>query len=177
MPQRPPMDEYRPFHAAYIALVPEEDVLFVLLTQTDTIEALAATLSLEQEVYRYAPQKWSVRQVFGHLADAERIFGYRTLCLARGQTEPLPQFDENLFVETAHFDKRSVAELADELLLLRHANLSMMQPLEDAAWKRRGVVSGAPASARATAWIMAGHVRHHLTIFSERYGLKVDGQE
>ena len=171
MPERPQADEYKPYHAAYIELVPEADIVAVLLMQVDALEDLAAGITPEQESFRYAPGKWSVRQVFGHLADAERIFGYRALCLARGQTEPLPQFDENLFVETAHFDDRPVAELADELLLLRHANLSMMQPLEETAWKRKGVVSGAPSSARAVAWIMAGHVRHHLVLFRERYGL------
>ncbi len=172
MPERPEADEYQPYHAAYIGLVPEDNIVSVLLTQMDEIEALVAGISAEQESHRYAPGKWSVRQVFGHLADAERVFGYRALCLARGQTEPLPPFDENLFVETALFDRRPVAELSDELLLLRHANLSMLEPLEEAAWTRKGVVSGSPGTARAVAWIMAGHVRHHLALFYERYGLK-----
>ncbi len=171
MLQRPEADEYQPFHAGYIALVPENDIVGVLLAQTDAIESLMGNITPEQEHFRYAPGKWSVREVFGHLADAERIFGYRALCLARGQTTPLPPFDENLFVETAHFDARPVAELGDELLLLRHANLSMLQPLEDAAWKHRGTVSEAPSTARAIAWIMAGHVRHHLEILRDRYQL------
>ena len=109
MPERPEADEYQPYHAAYIGLVPEDNIVSVLLTQMDEIEALVAGISAEQESHRYAPGKWSVRQVFGHLADAERVFGYRALCLARGQTEPLPPFDENLFVETALFDRRPVA--------------------------------------------------------------------
>ena len=173
MPQPPQTGEYAPWHATYISLVPERDIVAVLIDQTSVIETLAAAITPEQEVFRYAPGKWSVRQMFGHLADAERIFGYRALCIARGQTEPLPQFDENLFVETADFDLRPVAELADELLLLRHASLSMLQPLPEAAWKRTCVVSGAATSVSAVAWVMAGHFRHHRRILEDRYGISV----
>ena len=101
------------------------------------------------------------------------IFGYRALCIARGQAEPLPQFDENLFVETADFDSRPVAELADELLLLRHANLSMMQPLPEAAWRRTCTVSGVPTSVSTVAWVMAGHFRHHVVVLEDRYGISI----
>jgi hypothetical protein len=173
MPQPPQPGEYAPWQAAYISLVPESDIVAVLIDQTGLIETLAAAITPEQEAFRYAPGKWSVRQVFGHLADAERVFGYRALCIARGQTDPLPQFDENLFVETAEFDNRPVAELADELLLLRHANLSMLQPLPEVSWKRTCVVSGVVTSASAIAWVMAGHFRHHLAIFEDRYGISV----
>ena len=173
MPPSPQPGEYAPWQAGYISLVPESDIVAVLIDQTSVIETLAAAITPEKETFRYAPGKWSVRQVFGHLADAERIFGYRALCIARGQTEPLPQFNENLFVETAEFDARPVAELADELLLLRHANLSMLQPLPEAAWKRTCVVSGGVSSVSSIAWVMAGHLRHHLLIFESRYGISV----
>ena len=173
MPQPPEVGEYAPWHAAYISLVHESDILAVLIDQAGLIETLAAAITLEQEAFRYAPGKWSVRQVFGHLADAERIFGYRALCIARGQAEPLPQFDENLFVETADFDSRPVAELADELLLLRHANLSMMQPLPEAAWRRTCTVSGVPTSVSTVAWVMAGHFRHHVVVLEDRYGISI----
>jgi len=171
MPERPQPEEYKPFQAAYIALVPESDILAVLSQQVETIEHLVSTCSPAQETYRYAPGKWSVREVFGHLADAERVFGYRALCIARGQTEPLPPFDENLFVEKAHFDRRSVADLASELVLLRRANLSMLQALEDKAWVRTCLTNNTLTTPRAIAWIMAGHFRHHRAIFKDRYGI------
>ncbi len=171
MPQRPDAVEYSAFHGTYVSLVPEGDILVVLREQLDVVKRLVSGITPAQELFRYAPGKWSVRQVFGHLADAERIFGYRVLCIARGQTEALPPFDENLFVETADFDARSLADLAEEWRLLRAANLAMMDRLTDAAWARICVTSGAPVSARAFAWIMAGHLRHHLLIFKERYML------
>lgn len=104
--------------------------------------------------------------MFGHLADTERIFGYRVLCIARGQVEALPPFDENLFVETADFDARSLAHPAGEWRLLRQASLVMMNAFDDPAWNRVCVAGGVPVSARAFAWITAGHLRHHCA-FSE----------
>jgi hypothetical protein len=171
MLQRPQHGEHKPFHTAYIALVTEDDILAVLNSQIETVQQLAARITPEQETYRYAPEKWSVRQVFGHLADAERIFGYRALCIARGQKEPLPPFDENLFVETAHFDRRTVADLAAELILLRRASLSMMHAFEDSAWTQTCLANAATMSTRAIAWIMAGHLRHHIAILKDRYGV------
>jgi hypothetical protein len=171
MPQRPDAVEYTAFHGTYVALVPEGDILSVLHEQVNVVELLVSGITPEQESFRYAAGKWSVRQVFGHLADAERIFGYRVLCIARGQTEALPPFDENLFVETADFDARTLGDLATEWRLLREANLAMMKRLKDAAWARICATSGAPVSARAFAWIMAGHLRHHLMVLKERYRL------
>ncbi len=172
MPQRPEATEYTAFHGTYVSLVPEGDVLAVLHDQLRVVAELVSGVTREQESFRYAPRKWSVRQVFGHLADAERIFGYRVLCIARGQKEPLPPFDENLFVETANFDARSLGDLAGEWRLLREASLAMMSGLDEAAWARICVTSGSPVSARAFAWIAAGHLRHHLGILRDRYLLK-----
>ncbi len=171
MPARPKPGEFTPFQAAYVALVPEEDILAVLADQVAGIEGLVATISPHQELFRYAPGKWSVRQVFGHLGDAERIFGYRALCIARGQLEPLPPFDENLFVAMANFDERPLSSLASEWLMLRRANLSLLHSLEESAWNRTCLANHALTSTRAIAWIMAGHLRHHLAIFRYRYGI------
>ncbi len=171
MPQRPEPGEYSSWHAGYVALVPESDIVAVLMDQCEILERLIAGISPEQELFCYEPGKWSVRQVFGHVADTERIFGYRALCIARGQKEGLPAFDQNLFVDTAGFNSRPVAELADELLLLRHANLSMLQPLDSSAWDQVGTASEKSISTRVIAWIMAGHVRHHLELFRTRYKL------
>lgn len=171
MLQRPQAGEYTTFHATYIALVPEEDILAVLHGQIEIVRRLVAGIAPERETFRYAPEKWSVRQMFGHLADAERIFGYRALCIARGQTEALPQFNENLFVETANFDFRPLADLSVEWLRLREASLSMLRGLDASAWTRTCIVSGATVSTRAIAWITAGHMRHHLAIMKDRYGI------
>jgi hypothetical protein len=123
------------------------------------------------ELHRYAPGKWSVREVFGHLGDGERVFGYRAACISRGDRTPLPRFDENLYVANAAFDHTAVAVLADELLHLRAANLAMLRRLDAEAWKRVGTASERSISVRALSFIMAGHVRHHLRILRERYGV------
>lgn len=171
MTERPPQTEYAPFYAGYVALVPETDVLPVLEGQVDAIRRLLAPVPAEKESYRYAEGKWSLRQVLGHLVDAERVFGYRAFCFSRGEEAPLPSFDENRYVDAARSDSIPSAELLEELALVRQGNLAVFRRLDDREWARVGTASGKPVSVRALAWIMAGHPRHHLNILRERYGV------
>lgn len=171
MTERPPQTEYAPFYAGYVALVPETDVLPVLEGQVDAIRRLLAPVPTEKESYRYAEGKWSLRQVVGHLVDAERVFGYRAFCFSRGEEAPLPSFDENRYVDAARSDSIPSAELVEELALVRQGNLAVLRRLDDREWARVGTASGKPVSVRALAWIMAGHPRHHLNILRERYGV------
>lgn len=170
---RPPdPSEYNEFYAGYVSKVPEAEVLPVLEAQVDEIRRLAAAVPAEREGHRYAPGKWSVRQVFGHLSDAERVFGYRAACIARGDTTPLPGFDQDTYMESARFDEIPLADLADELVHLRLANLPTFRRLVPDDWDRRGTASGFPVTVRALAYVLAGHVRHHVAILDERYGLR-----
>jgi hypothetical protein len=169
--RRPAPDEYAPFYEGYVARVPEDDVIAVLVAQRDVLAGVAAAVSPEREGHRYAPGKWSVRQVFGHLADAERLFGYRALCIGRGDPTPLPGFDENSYVDGGGFEHRPLAELTAELVAVRDANLPLLRSFGEADWRRRGTANGVAVSTRAIAWILAGHVRHHLAVLSERYGV------
>lgn len=169
---RPEPSEYNEFYAGYVARVPETEVLPVLEAQVDEIRRLAAAVPAEREGHRYAPGKWSVRQIFGHLADAERVFGYRAACIARGDRTPLPGFDQDAYMETARFDETPLAELADELVHLRLANLPTFRRLAPGDWNRRGTASGFPVTVRALGYVLAGHVRHHLAILDERYDLR-----
>lgn len=167
-----PDTEYAPFYETYVSKVPEEDPLAVLEAQADQVRRLAAAVPEDRERFRYAPGKWSVREVFGHLADAERLFGYRALCIGRGDTTtPLPGFDEVRYMAEAGFDRVPLAELAAELAALRETNLTLLRRMDAAAWARIGNANGTPVSVRALAFIMAGHVRHHLGILRERYGV------
>lgn len=168
---RPDPSEYGEFYAGYVAHVPEDDVLAVLEAQIEEIGRLAAAVPAERESFRYAPGKWSVRQVFGHLADGERVFGYRATCIARGDDTPLPGYDQDAYMALAPFDEVPVAELADELVTLRRANLPTFRRLAPEDWSRRGTASGQPVTVRALAYVLAGHLRHHLRILDERYGL------
>jgi hypothetical protein len=170
---RPDLSEFAPFYAAYIARVPETDPLAALEAQPAELLAIADRLDPEEELSRYAPDKWSVREVFGHLIDTERVMGYRAFCIARGETAPLPGFSEKDYVRQANSDERSVKELAHEFAAVRHANLWTIRGWSDDQWSSMGNANGHPVSSRAIAYIMAGHVRHHVAILRERYGLAV----
>jgi hypothetical protein len=166
---RPDATEYSPFYAGYVAAVPESDVVAVLRDSgRDLVTALAA-IPESQGGHRYAAGKWSVREVIGHVIDAERIFGYRALRLARADATPLPGFEENDYVRAAGSDARTIADLVDELRAVREATVRLFASLPDEAWARRGMVNGREISVRALAFITAGHARHHLNVLRERY--------
>jgi hypothetical protein len=167
---RPNEEEYAPFYAEYVALVPETEVLPVLEGQMDEVRRVAECFSPGRETFRYAEGKWSVRQVLGHLVDAERVFGYRAFCFSRGETAALPSFDEKQYVAAAGSEGIPIAELALDLALVRRSNLAFLRRLGEAEWGRVGTASGKPVSVRALAWIMAGHPRHHLEVLRARYG-------
>lgn len=161
--------EFLPYYARYVALVPARDVLATLETQLADTTALLDALGEERAGHRYAPGKWSAREVVGHVVDTERIFTYRALCAARGEVAALPAFDENAYVAGASFDARSLNSLMGELTAVRRATLALFRNLDEAALARRVVANGAPMSARAAAWIIAGHERHHQHLLRERY--------
>ena len=166
---RPDDTEYAPFYAAYVAGVPEDDVVGVLRDSGRDIVAALAAIPEARGGFRYAADKWSVREVIGHLIDAERIFAYRALRLARADATPLPGFEENDYVRAAGSDARALADLTDELSAVRDATARLFASLPDEAWERRGVVNGREVSVRALAYITAGHARHHLDVLRKRY--------
>ncbi len=168
---RPAASEYAPFYAGYVARVPEDDILSVLTRQKDEIGDLVRALPAAKETYRYAEGKWSIREVMGHLIDAERVFGYRAFCFSRGEQAALPSFDENQYVAAAGADSVPLAQLVEELAVVRASNLAFLRRLDDTEWARVGTASGKPVSVRALAWIMAGHPRHHVSVLRERYGV------
>jgi hypothetical protein len=169
--EKPGEDEYAPFYRGYVARVQEDDVLEVLARQSGQLRELAAGLTPDRETARYEPGKWSVREVLGHLTDAERVFGYRAFCISRGEERPLPGFDENDYVAASPYAERPAAELADEFALVRDGNLAFLRRLPSSRWPATGNANGKAVSLRALAFIMAGHVRHHLEILRLRYGV------
>lgn len=171
MPSRPADTEYAPFFAGYIALVPEDEILDVLEHQPGSLHALAAAVPADRETFAYAKGKWTVREIFGHLSDAERVFGYRAFRISRGDTTPLASFDENTYVAHSGYRGVPVTNLAREFAALREANLALLRRLEPARWEHIGTAGGHPISVRALAFIMAGHVRHHIRVLRERYGV------
>lgn len=170
---RPEPSEYRDYFERYISLVKEDDVLALMNVQADAVHGALSGLSQERGGYRYAPGKWTVREVLGHLIDTERVFGYRALSIARGETFSLPSFDEDKYATAAGHDRAPVDELAEEFATLRRSHVLMLRHVDATAWLRVGVCNGHPLSTRAVAFIMAGHVRHHANLYSERYGVPV----
>lgn len=168
---RPTPAEYNPYFERYISLVPGEKVVPMLTEQVTPLRELLRDLHEERAAFRYAPDKWSVRESLGHLIDTERVFGYRALWIARGDTAPLPSFEQDTFAAVAGHDQCSITELVDEFVALRQSHLMMFNHLPAEAWTRSGEAGGSPLSVRAAAFIMAGHVLHHTALFRERYGL------
>ncbi len=166
---RPQSDEYIPYYGKYIALVPEGDLVETLRTQIGETLSLLRTIPEERASHRYAPGKWSIKEVIGHMSDVERIMTYRALRIARGDTTPLPGFDENAYVPAANFEARTLASLANELEAVRRAAVAFFETLDADAAARRGSANGNPISARALAYIIAGHELHHVAILRERY--------
>ena len=169
---RPSADEHSEGVGRYLAGVPGEDARRVLVSQTDEVDRLLGALPEARVLHRYAPGKWSVKEVLGHLSDCERIYGYRALCFARGDATPLPGFDENAYAPAGRFDVRPLGDLLDEWRAVRGSTLALYRGLDAEALLRRGVANGKPISVRALAWLAAGHTRHHLGVLRERYGLR-----
>jgi uncharacterized damage-inducible protein DinB len=168
-PGRPQPGEHAPYFSRYIDLVPEEDIIGTIEAQGREMAALLSPLGEEKAAFRYAPEKWSVKQVLGHVTDAERIFDYRLLSIARGETKSLPGFDENDYMRGANFDQRSFADLLDDFDATRRATLTLLRGLSDEAWTRSGMANDNKTSARAVAYTVAGHARHHLGVLRSRY--------
>lgn len=169
---RPAADEFPYHYVAYVDRVPETDPVDAMARQIGETAALLARVSDADALKRYAPGKWSVKEVVGHITDAERIFSYRALRFARADVTPLASFDENAFIPAGGFDRRPLPELAAELQDVRRATLSLFRGFDEAAWGRSGTASGKPISVRALAYIIAGHERHHVAILKERYGVR-----
>lgn len=171
MVMRPAPTDYASFYANYVALVPEEDVLSVIETQSSETQKLMASVDETRGSYRYAEGKWSVKEVFGHITDSERVFGYRSLAIARGDQSSLPGFDEQEYMRNANFDAWKIGDLAELYAVTRRANIVFFRNLTEEAWDRRGIANDSAVTVRALAFIIAGHERHHLKVLRERYRL------
>jgi len=169
---RPAEDEYFQFYAGYVSNVPETDPLAAMTTQGKVTQALLGRVGEQDSLYRYAADKWSIKEVVGHLCDTERIMAYRALRIGRGDEKPLQGFEQNDYVRLAETDRRHMAELLQELAEIRRTTLSLFRGFPAEAWRRRGTASDHPISLRALAFVIPGHERAHLQTLQTRYGLK-----
>jgi hypothetical protein len=168
---RPGESDYPEYFRRYVSLVEEDDVLTALEGQIDLIDRLPGAVGPARERYAYAPGKWSVRELLGHVNDGERVFAYRTLAFSRFDPAPLPPFDEETWTPHGHFADVPLRRLADEFVGLRRANVEMFRRLDDAQWNAGGRADDKPITVRALAYVMTGHVRHHVNVLRERYAI------
>ena len=168
---RPNATDYATFYETYVSLVPERDILHTMVTQTVELIPFLRGITEEIACLRHPPYTWSVKEVIGHLLDAERIFAYRALRFARNDATPLAGFDENDYMTYAEFDRCSIQILAEEFEAVRRSNLIFFNNLPEVAWSRTGTASNNKITVNALAYIIVGHVRHHTAILRKRLGV------
>ncbi len=166
---RPLAGEFDSYYERYVSLVADGDILSALKNQTAETLDLLNKISAEKAGFRYAPEKWSVKELVGHIIDTERIFAYRALRIARGDKTPIEGYEQDDYIKNAEFSKCSLADLAEEFSLIRRANFLMFQSLSETAWYRRGMANGKEITVRALAFTIAGHEIYHCNILKERY--------
>lgn len=177
MDRRPDVKDYPDHIVKYLRQVPEGELAAVLKRQGEALADRLATLTEEQSLYRYAPGKWSIKQLLGHLTDAERVFAYRLLRAARNDRTPLPGFDENEFVDNAFFDGQAFAALLAQFQAVRSANNLLIGSLTEEEWDCIAVVNGYEGTALSWACVIAGHAEHHIRVLEERYFPALDGTQ
>jgi len=166
---RPEPGEYAPYYDRYISLIPGSDILGTLESQRRQMMLLLSGRDESDGDSRYAPGKWTVKQVLGHICDTERIFAYRALRFARGDRTPIEGFEQDDYVSNGPFAQRPLAELIEDYIAVRRATLTLLRNLDEAAWTRRGIANKNEVSVRALAYIIAGHELHHRRILEEKY--------
>ena len=169
--KRPEATEYAPYYGRYIDLVKEEDLLTAYEKQGAETQRILGSVDEKRSGYRYGPDKWSIKQVVGHIGDGERLFMARALTFARGDKGPMPGMEQDDWMRNSDFDRWSFADLRENLAVVRRATLLLLRNLSDDAWSRTGVASDNPVSVRALAFITLGHERHHLRVLKEKYGI------
>jgi hypothetical protein len=169
MINRPEKDEFAPYYLPYVNSVPEGDIISILNKQLEDTKLLLENVTEEQGRFRYAPGKWSIKEVVGHMTDTERIMAYRLLCIARGETVSLPGFDESVYVSHASFNEQTIEKLLEHFSVVRQSTLILMESLAEESWLRRGLANNTDVTVRGVAYIIAGHAIHHCRIIKERY--------
>ena len=167
---KPEPDEYAEYYGKYVKQV-GDDALATLRSSSAATARLLSGVAEPQAMFRYAPGKWCVKEVLGHIIDAERVFAYRAMSIAREDATPLPGFDENAWLPAGRFDRRALQDLVAEYQAVRAATLALFASFDESALGRRGTASNQPVSVRGLAHIIAGHELHHVALLRERYGL------
>lgn len=169
MTRRPESTDYAPDYGKYIMLVPDGDLTATLSHQLDATLALLSPLPEERAGFAYAPGKWSIKEVVGHLMDGERIFGYRALRIGRNDKTPLPGFEQDDYVASANFNERTLSSLLEEFAVVRQASVQLFKNFAEREWQRRGTANGQEITPLSLGYIVAGHELHHVDVLRTRY--------
>ncbi len=169
IPSKPQPNEYAPYYERYISLVPDHNILETIEQQRRDMVLLLSCRDEADGDFRYAPDKWSTKEVLGHINDAERVFAYRALRIARNDATPMEGFEQDDYVRNAPFSISPLADLIEDFIAVRRATVSLLRDLDETAWLRRGIANKNEVSVRALAWIIAGHELHHRKILQEKY--------
>jgi uncharacterized damage-inducible protein DinB len=161
--------EYAPYYSTYVDLVPEGNMIDILTQQIDETSVILKDVTDQQAHFRYGVGKWSIKEVIGHIADTERIMGYRLLSIARGETAELPGYNDNEYVENAMFNERSLKDLLENLKVIRQSTIQLIKSLPKEAYLRKGKANGSEVTVRALIFIIAGHELHHRNLIKVRY--------
>lgn len=168
--KRPQPNEYDPYYIGYISQIKDdEDLIAVMEAQPAELRSVVGYLPEEKGTFAYADGKWTIKETLSHIIDGERMFAYRILRVSRGDETPIEGFEQDGYIENSNANKRAFADLLEEFDLARQSNIFMLRNLSEAAAARVGTANNVSVSARALAYIMAGHVRHHENILKERY--------
>ena len=165
----PDPSEFAPYYGKYTSLVKSDDIVATLEAQIGNTKSMLSSVTDAESAFRYSADKWSIRQMLGHVIDTERIFSYRALRIARGDQTPIEGFEQDDYVRNGPFEDRSLAELMDEFVTVRRATVFLLRSLKPEAWTRRGVASNNEVTVRALAYIIAGHELHHMDVLREKY--------
>jgi len=166
---KPAPTEHAPEFSKYVTLVAEGDIIQTLEQQIENSLSLLRTIPSDKANFRYAPDKWSVKELLGHVIDSERIFSYRALRFARNDQTPLPGYEQDDYVRDADFDSRNLADMSEEFATVRRATIQLFRPLNETEWLRHGKANENDVSVRALAYIIAGHELHHMGVLRSRY--------
>jgi uncharacterized damage-inducible protein DinB len=169
MNQKLESNKYAPYYSTYVKLVPEGEILHILMQQMEESTAYLRDLTEQQARFSYGDGKWTIKEVIGHVADTERIMAYRLLSFARGETVELPGYDDNNYVKNALFNEQSVQQLLQNLMIVRQSTIHLIKSLPSKAYLRRGKANGSEVTVRALMYIIAGHELHHRKIIKQRY--------
>jgi len=166
---RPEPGEYAPYYERYISLIPGSEILGTLESQRRQMMLLLSGRDEDEGDIRYAPDKWTAKEVLGHVCDTERIFAYRALRISRGDRTPIEGFEQDDYVRNGPFGRAPLAEIVEDYIAVRRATLTLLRNLDEEAWMRRGVANKNEVTVRALAYIIAGHEVHHRRILEEKY--------